>query len=233
MKSPARVSLLLVDSGRLCAARLRLGAQELRGDEAFGYFFSLNPYAQIVTDTLKLEEPHPVLSYFVQRAWMAAAGESEFAMRYIGVLFSVTAIALLFRLMRTMDLPVEASVVGGLLMAVSPYAVWHAQDARMYSMSLALTLASTLLGSPVWLRAARPTVGIGYVVVSLAALHTHYFTAFVVLAQNLYVISQVASRRLLDSCVVAVAILAGSSVGIVPAVAVDGAGDPVWIRRQR
>lgn len=194
MKSPARVSLLLAILAAYALRVLRLGAQELRGDEAFGYFFSLNPYTQIVTDTLKLEEPHPVLSYFVQRAWMAAAGESEFALRYIGVVFSVAAVALLFRLMRTMDLPIEVSVAGSLLMAVSPYAVWHAQDARMYSMSLALTLASTLLGM-LYLRRVGPALGAGYVAVSLAALHTHYFAAFAVLSQNLYVVSQVASRR--------------------------------------
>ncbi len=98
MKRLDRIGLLVVILGGYALRVFRLGAQELRGDEAFGYFFSLNPYAQIVADTLALEEPHPVLSYFVQKAWISAAGASEFGLRYLGVLFSVAAITLLFRL---------------------------------------------------------------------------------------------------------------------------------------
>ena len=54
----------------------RLGWQELRGDEAFGYFFSQATWAQIIDSTLALREPHPVASYFLQNAWLAAAGHS-------------------------------------------------------------------------------------------------------------------------------------------------------------
>ena len=44
----------------------RLDFQELRGDETFGYFFSLQPFHAIVEQTLALSEPHPVGSYFLQ-----------------------------------------------------------------------------------------------------------------------------------------------------------------------
>jgi hypothetical protein len=43
----------------------RLGYQELRGDEAFGYFLSRYPYAEIIRRTLAPQEPHPVAAYFV------------------------------------------------------------------------------------------------------------------------------------------------------------------------
>ncbi len=65
----------------------------------------------------------------------------------------------------------------------------------MYSMSMALTLASTLL-AVVWLRRREPGAGIAYVAVSLAALHMHYFAAFIILAQNLYVLALLVARRL-------------------------------------
>lgn len=57
----------------------------------------------------------------------------------------------------------------------------------MYSMSLALTTASTWL-MIVWLQRQRNAWAITYVVVSWLALHTHYFTAFVLAAQNLFVL---------------------------------------------
>ena len=62
----------------------RLGYQELRGDEAFGYFLSRYSYADIIRHTLALHEPHPVAAYFISRAWMAWAGDSEFALRFVG-----------------------------------------------------------------------------------------------------------------------------------------------------
>ena len=56
-----------------------LGTQELRGDEAFGYFFSLNSLSEIVKSTIALREPHPVASYFLQHVWLALAGTSAAA----------------------------------------------------------------------------------------------------------------------------------------------------------
>ncbi|MEJ5198444.1 MAG: hypothetical protein WHX53_05940, partial [Anaerolineae bacterium] len=72
------------------------------------------------------------------------------------------------------------------LLALSPYAIWHSQDARMYSMSLALTLASTLLMCEALAR-RRAVWWAGYVAASLLALHTHYYAAYVILAQNLFI----------------------------------------------
>ena len=195
MRTLDRAALLAVIVMAFGLRIFRLGAQELRGDEAFGYFFIKQPYAQIVGDTLALEEPHPVLSYFTQKTWLSMAGTSEFSLRMLGALFGVLAVALLFRLALVSKLPVRISILGAALLAVSPYAIWHAQDARMYSMSMALTLASTLL-AVLWLRKESAGIGVGYLVVSLAALHTHYFAAFIVVAQSLAVAALWAGRRL-------------------------------------
>src|SRR3954453_20981416 len=65
----------------------RLDYQELRGDEAFGYFFSLRSFGDIVQSTIALKEPHPVASYFLEHVWLDWAGHSEFALRFINVWF--------------------------------------------------------------------------------------------------------------------------------------------------
>lgn len=59
----------------------------------------------------------------------------------------------------------------------------------MYSMSLALTTASTWLMIG-WLQRQRHAWAIVYVVVSWLALHTHYFSIFVLAAQNLFVFTR-------------------------------------------
>ena len=164
----------------------RLGHQELRGDEAFGYFFSLRSFGGILRDTLALGEPHPVASYFVQKTWMALAGDSEFALRFTSAWFSVLAVALILRLARALNFTKFSALLAAALLALSPYAIWHAQDARMYSMSLALTLASTWLAVE-WLRLPCRRWAVAYMATSWLALHTHYFAAFVLIAQNLFV----------------------------------------------
>lgn len=190
----ARLAPLAIVLGDFALRVFRLDFQELRGDEAFGYFFSLQPPGDIVRATLALREPHPVASYVLQHGWLQAAGHSEFAVRFLSAWFGALAVALIYRLARAAGLTRGSAAAAAALLALSPYAIWHSQDARMYSISLALTLASTLLA----LRfVARPSVSVGaaYVLASLAALHTHYFTAFVLLAQNLWVAWQVVRTR--------------------------------------
>ena len=166
-----------------------LDFQELRGDEAFGYFFSLRPYDDIIAATLALREPHPVGSYFLQHIWLEWAGHSEFALRFVSVWFGVLAVALLWRLARRLELSPATASAGALLMAISPYAIWHSQDARMYSILLALTLASTWLMVEALQRGRWP-VWFLYVAVSWLALHTHYFAIFVLVGQNCFVIGR-------------------------------------------
>ena len=169
----------------------RLDHQELRGDEAFGYAFIQRTYQEMVNDTIRLAEPHPVASYFAQKAWLGWAGDSPFALRFVSVWFSVLAVALLYRLARRLALGRRTALLGMGLLALSPYAVWHSQDARMYGMSMALTIASTWLALE-FLARRRWAWAVGYVGVSWLALHTHYFAAFVIVAQSVFVAGWVA-----------------------------------------
>jgi hypothetical protein len=167
----------------------RLDYQELRGDEVFGYFFSLRPFDDMVQATVDLQEPHPVASYVVQQEWLGWAGHSEFALRFSSVWFGLLAVVLLWRLAQALTLPTTTALLATLLLAISPYTIWHSQDARMYSMSLALTTASTWLMIG-WLQRQRRSWAIAYTVVSWLALHTHYFSVFVLVAQNLFVVTR-------------------------------------------
>jgi len=167
----------------------RLDFQELRGDEVFGYFLSLHTYRDIIDTTLSLREPHPVGSYFLQHLWLGWAGHSEFALRFVSVWWGVLAVALLYRLARRLELSYATAAIGAFLLAVSPYAVWHSQDARMYSILLALALACTWLMIEALQRGRWPLWFL-YVAVSWLALHTHYFAIFVLIAQNCFVLGR-------------------------------------------
>ena len=167
----------------------QLGVQELRGDEAFGYFFAQRSYSGIIDATLALQEPHPVASYFVMKAWLGASGDSEFALRFPSAWFGVLAVALLLRLGLRLGFQRGAALLAMTMMAISPYVIWHAQDARMYSMSLTLTTAAVWLGVET-LQRQRVRWGLAYVAAAWLALHTHYYAVFVLVALNFFVLTR-------------------------------------------
>jgi uncharacterized membrane protein len=181
-----RVALLLITLIGFALRTLRLDYAELRGDEALGYLFSLERLGNLISSTIALKEPHPVASYAVQGAWIGLAGHTEFALRFVSAWFGALAVPLVYALARRLGLPRLTAALAAAFIAVSPYAIWHSQDARMYSISLALTLGSTVL----MLRAltgGQRSAWVAYVAVTWLALQTHYYAAYIVVAQNLFV----------------------------------------------
>ena len=166
----------------------RLAFRELRGDESFGFFFSLNSPAQIVAQTLALREPHPVGSYILQHAWLQVAGTHEFALRFIPVFAGTVAIPLVFHLGKQLRLGAPAALTASLLLAVNAYAIWHSQDARMYSLSLALTATATVLALRVVRQPKLWPAPAAYAVCAAVALQVHYYAAFVILAHNFFIL---------------------------------------------
>jgi uncharacterized membrane protein len=160
-----------------------LGYQEISGDEAFSYFFSLPAPREIIQATIELGERNPPGGFLILKAWMDLAGRSEFALRFVGLWFGVLAVALLYRLCRQLALPVPTSMLAAGLLALSPFAVAYSQSPRAYSASLALGIASTVLAVQV-LKQKRPSTWLGYVVVSSLGLYNHYTFILVLLAQN-------------------------------------------------
>ena len=126
------------------------------------------------------DETHPPLYPLAVRLWADVFGESESAVRSLGVACSVVAIALLY-LAAVSDVGPAAALWACLLMAVATPQVQFAQEARNYVPAMMLTLAAAagLNG----LR-RRPTVGraVTLTVVSIAAVLTHYYAAIAIVA---------------------------------------------------
>ena len=173
---------------------VNLGHVEIGGDEAFSYALMSRSFDEIVNITYRLQEPHPVGGYFIQHIGIGLFGDSEFSIRFISVLFGMLAIALIAAFARQMRLgrnstrkhaqDVIALVAMG-LMAIHPLTVYHSRWGRMYAISLAVTIASTILAvmlirRPTWKRF------VAYVAVTWLALNVHYFAGYIIIAQNLY-----------------------------------------------
>ena len=175
----------------------RLDAQSLWYDEGLSVHLASQPFPVTVSESAVTD--HPPLHALMLGTWMRAAGRSEFAVRFLSTWWSVLAVVLTWRLGRKL-LTGVIGAIGALLMAASAFAVWYAQETRGYSLLLALTLIMAWafvrfcyseqrsgeqrapglkFGSGYWV------VGIGYLIFGIAALYTHYYAAFTLLALNL------------------------------------------------
>lgn len=170
----------------------RLDMQSIWWDEGHSIFVAQHPISQI--PTLPAMDVHPPAYFALLHLWLGLTGQSEFAMRYLSVLFSILAVALLWKFTTNLArglFPVVArgyaAPFAALLAAVSPLYVAYAQEVRGYAMITFLALASTfLLWKILFAPAYRQwTTIVGYVAVTAACLYTHYFTIFLLLFQNL------------------------------------------------
>ena len=86
-------------------------------------------------------ETHPPLHFMALHAWRQVFGESDLAARGLSVFMSLLAIALLYDVARLLHGPTVA-LWACLLMALAGAQIQYAQEARNYTMLLALTLAA-------------------------------------------------------------------------------------------
>ena len=165
----------------------RLDAQSYWIDEGWTlHYAGLSP-----TDlwhTLQTTRVVPPLYHFVTLYWSWLFGNGEYSMRFISVVCGVLSIPLTYRLGRVLG-DVRLGMIGALLMAVAPYQVWHAQDARNYTMLVAAASVS------MWAFVGLVKGGAGrwrwrllYVLGTEWALLTHYHAVILVGIQGLFLL---------------------------------------------
>jgi mannosyltransferase len=165
----------------------RLDSTPLRGDEAFAVRYWASSPLDIIDSSWGESEPHPFGTYLAFWGWKAAAGDSEFAMRYLpllGNLIGVAAIAALGR--RLFDDP-RIGLIAAALWAVNPYLIWHAQDARNYALWAGLSVLATWL----FIRTAdtnRPRHWGFYIAAQVLALYVFFLEAVLLLIQGIYLL---------------------------------------------
>ena len=120
-----------------------VGRPALRGDEGFSVALAAKPVREMVALMLQ-SEPNPPLYFLALKSWIAFAGSSELALRWPSVLAGVLVVALTYCVGRAW-LGRLAAGVAAALAAANPFLVWYAQDARVYSILVALVLGAVLL----------------------------------------------------------------------------------------
>jgi len=190
MSTRGRRWALVVVMGLAFALRVMgLGGQSLWQDEVDAIRFAQSSLPELLRTFVSPGQNGP-LYFLLLRPWLDLAGRSEFALRFLSLLFGVLTVPLTYRLARELlsSLPQterdRASFVSAILAATSPYLVWYGQEGKMYSLVAALALTSVYFYLTA-LKQGRWYHWLGYVVTTTAAFYIHLIAALLIPAQVL------------------------------------------------
>lgn len=140
-------------------------------------------------DTIKsvvMEEGHPPLYYVILRFWAQFFGSSVKVMRSLSAVISLLAFPCIYWLCQELFKSPLVGWISIALLAVSPFFVLYAQEARSYSLwAVIILLSSTAL-----LRSIRLKTNLSwgiYAITLVLGLYSHLFTIFTAIGQGIYV----------------------------------------------
>lgn len=116
---------------------VNLTGQSLWRDEVDAIRFSNWPLPQLIAGLFQEGHNGP-LFFLGLRFWRNVTGNSEFALRYPSALLGALAVPLGFVLARQLGFGRRVALLLSMLLATSPYLVWYGQEAKMYTLLLAL-----------------------------------------------------------------------------------------------
>ncbi len=134
----------------------RLGGQSLWYDETVSAILARKSTPDLIAHTAR--DIHPPGYYLLFQLWTRLAGETEFALAFLSLVFGTLLIAGVYLFSRTLfkhKPRIELWAAG--LVALSPYNLWYSQEVRMYTLGAFLGLLATYF----ILKATRMTSQVG------------------------------------------------------------------------
>ena len=162
----------------------RIEAKSIWWDESLSLYRAQRDLPYVLSNRIdfpgaETTDLHPPLYFVLLHGFIRIAGETDLALRFLSVCFAVLIVPLLYVVGRRWwgsGTGLWAAFIG----AVSPFYLWYAQEARMYTMVTCLALFSAY---SLWRAMENPGRRwyAAYLVATAAMLYTHYF-AFLILA---------------------------------------------------
>jgi len=118
-----------------------LGSQGLFFDEAWSWSASRLSIAGLYH--LTLSDPHPPLYYLLLKLVLLVIPDTQFGLRLLSAAFSLASLALVLVFVSS-RWNIETTIYVGLLASLSPFDIYYAQEARMYTLLAFLWVAGYL-----------------------------------------------------------------------------------------
>ena len=185
---PITVAVLVLVAVAFAVRTLTLNQQSLWMDEVYSIWFVDRPLADAwAVGVFPDQNPHAPLYYLVLWAWLKFAGTSDFAVRYLSLWCGVLTVAAVWRGSRDW-LGRRFGLLVTLLFTCAPFAIYFAQEARMYSMYLMFAALSFMFMVRVLKPGAPWKDWLGFALSSVGLAYSDFFGVFTVAAQYLIVL---------------------------------------------
>jgi mannosyltransferase len=138
-RRPLVIGVILL--GSACLRLVDLGSQGLFFDEAWSWSASRLSFAGLYD--LALSDPHPPLYYLLLKLLLLVIPDTQFGLRLFGALLSIACLGIVLVFVSS-RWNIETTIYVGLLAGLSPFDIYYAQEARMYSLLAFLWVASYL-----------------------------------------------------------------------------------------
>ena len=176
--------LLLVLSVGLFLRVYDLGTESLWADEGLSVATVSGNFVEMKNRLTR--SIHPPLYYLVLHGWTRLFGTSEVAVRFPSVLFGLISILLAYNIGKEL-FSQNVGLLTSLMVAISPFHIRYAQEARNYSLLFMLSLISLFYFIKMLKKDSWQTT-ILYSISSLLLIYTHVYGLFTILTYNVYVI---------------------------------------------
>jgi O-antigen/teichoic acid export membrane protein len=144
-------------------------------------------------ETLRTTDVHPPLHHVVLWGTVRVLGTDELAVRLPSLLAATALIPLLYLAGRDVY-DRRAGLVAAALASVAPFAVWYAQEARMYALFMVFALVAVWMQVRI-LRDGGARNWLAYVLAAAALVYTQYFGLLLVGVQQLAFLAALHARR--------------------------------------
>jgi uncharacterized membrane protein len=159
----------------------RLGNQSFWWDEVYSAKLSAKSLSAVIPRFGQTPTLYHILLHF----WLYL-GRDDTWIRILSVLFGVLGLWLIYLLGKNL-LDARHGLMSAFLVAISPFHIWYSQEARMYSLLTLLSVASMLFFVK-FLKENKRRMVFWWALTTGLAVYTHYYAAFAVVAQFLFLI---------------------------------------------
>ena len=117
---------------------INLNGRPLWYDEAFAVLYAEKPFETMLYGTVAQVEGaaadvHPLFFYSLLHLWMKLVGQSPLAVRSLSVLLGAATVGMVYLLARRI-FDRKVGLLAALVASLAPFAVYYAQEARMYAL---------------------------------------------------------------------------------------------------
>jgi len=166
--------------------------------------------------------------YILLKIWASFFGDSEFAARFLSVMFSFCAIGMTYYIgVRLFDL--KTGLSAGIILAVNAYFIEYSQEVKGYTLYLFLSTASSYYFIDV-LKNTRQKYCYYYIIISTLMVYNHFFGLLILLSQALsvpFLCHEKINLKMLLLCILSIAFLV-APVGLY--ILYMGGSELGWIR---